>query len=133
MNGSISTFSGYPGSSDETASGSYRETSKFTAYTKYGNPISVQLNGGDNLSYLWSYKAQYPVAEIKNADNATLLASMGGTSFDALADMTDSPTIKTKLDAVRTALPAALVTSYTYIPLVGVSIVTDPAGEIFVL
>lgn len=37
--------------------------------------------------------------------------------------------IKTKLDAVRASLPDAMVTTYQYAPLVGVTTMTDPAGK----
>jgi len=129
MNGSIGTFEPYVGATDETASATYRETLKYTDYDIQGNPLSLLVNGSDKISYLWAYKGQYPVAEIQNADNAGVLAALGGTTFAQMADMTDSPSIKTKLDAVRASLPDAMVTTYQYAPLVGVTTTTDPAGK----
>jgi YD repeat-containing protein len=129
LNGSIGTFANYDGSSNENASASYRETVKFTHYDNQGNPLSLLLNGGEKISYLWSYKGQHPVAEIQNADNAEVVSALGGTTFSQMADMTDSPAIKTKLDAVRTALSGSLVTSYQYKPTQGISAITDPAGK----
>jgi hypothetical protein len=115
-NNSIGTgFVNYAGTTDETASASYYETLKYTHYDTQG-------------SYLWAYKGRYPVAEIRNADNAQVLSALGGTTFAQMAAMTDSPTIMTKLDAVRAALTSSLVTSYIYQPLVGVSRSVAPNG-----
>ncbi|MDQ6482661.1 T9SS type A sorting domain-containing protein, partial [Dyadobacter sp. LHD-138] len=129
LNGSVATFSNYDGTTDETASTSYRETLKYTHYDTQGNPLSLLINGGVNQSYLWSYKGQYPVAEIQNADNAGVLSALGGTSFTDMAAMTGTIAIQSKLDAVRIALPAAQVTSYLYTPLIGVSKTIDAAGK----
>ncbi|MDQ6482627.1 RICIN domain-containing protein, partial [Dyadobacter sp. LHD-138] len=129
LNGSVATFSNYDGTTDETASTSYRETLKYTHYDTQGNPLSLLINGGVNQSYLWSYKGQHPVAEIQNADNAAVLSALGGTSFTDMAAMTGTIAIQSKLDAVRIALPAAQVTSYLYTPLVGVSKTIDAAGK----
>ncbi|MEO6283332.1 MAG: T9SS type A sorting domain-containing protein [Dyadobacter sp.] len=129
LNGSIGAFAAYGGTTDETASASYREAVKYSNYDTQGNPLSLLLNNGDNLSYLWAYKGQHPVAEIPNADNAAVATALSGTSFQQMADMTDPSTIKTKLDAVRNALPGSLTTSYIYAPLVGFNRIIDPAGK----
>jgi hypothetical protein len=139
LNGSIGTFVNYDGSSNENASASYRETVKFTHYDTRGNPISLLMNGGEKISYLWSYKGQYPVAEILNVDQTTLASAMGGTSFEQMMAMTESAAIQTKLDAVRDALTGnnaanSLVyqmKSYLYSPLNGVSVMTDATGKSF--
>jgi YD repeat-containing protein len=130
LNGSIgANFQYYSGTSDETASTSYRENTKYTHYDIQGNPLSLLFKGADKLSYLWSHKGEKPVAEIQNADNAAVLAALGGTSFTQMAAMTDTEAIKTKLDAVRVALPGALVSSYVYHPLMGVVRTIDPAAR----
>jgi len=131
-NGSISTFIPYDGSGNQTASTSYRETLEYTNYDTQGNPLSLLVNQGDKLSYLWSYKGQYPVAEIRNADNSEVLSALGGTSYTDMSAMTGTAAIQSKLDGVRAALPAAQVTSYLYTPLVGVSKTIDAAGKALV-
>jgi len=129
LNGSVATFAAYDGTSNENTSDSYRETMKFTHYDTQGNPLSLVINGGDKLSYLWAYNGQYAVAEIKNADNAAVASALASTTFSQMAEMTDSPTIQAKLDAVRLALPASLMTSYLYKPTVGITAITDPSGK----
>lgn len=79
---------------------------------------------------MWGYKGQYPVAEIKNADYNTVTTAMSaaGTSHIELLNLTNSSTLKSKLDGVRNQLSSALLTQYTYYPLIGTASVTTPAN-----
>ncbi|SEL95824.1 RHS repeat domain-containing protein [Parapedobacter koreensis] len=43
---------------------------RYLEYGQHGNPIAITKDGGSNAVYLWSYKEQYPVAEVKNATKA---------------------------------------------------------------
>jgi hypothetical protein len=127
FNNSIPSFKAYTGSNNE-ATDSYYETTKYVAYGKKGNLLSVLLNNSDKVSYLWAYKAQHPVAEIRNADNTQLLGALGGTSFDAMADETNSTTILSKITGLRAGLTSSLVTGYLYQPLVGMTQKIAPNG-----
>ncbi|MCF0071482.1 hypothetical protein LZD49_13455 [Dyadobacter sp. CY261] len=120
FNNSIPSFTAYTGSNNE-ATTSYYETTKYVAYGKKGNLLSVLLNNSHKVSYLWAYKSQHPVAEIQNADNAQVLSGLGGTSFDAMADETSSATILSKINSLRSNLGSSLVTGYLYEPLVGLT------------
>lgn len=138
-NGSIGAFVPYDSSGNQTASTSYREILEYTHYDTQGNPLSLLANQGEKISYLWSYKGQYPVAEMLNVDHTTLTSAMGGTSFEQMKAMTESAAIQTKLDAVRAALtgnnaassPLYQMKSYLYSPLNGVSVMTDATGKSF--
>lgn len=79
--------------------------------------------------YLWSYKSEYPVAEIKNATygqvetilTANFIANLSNATEPTAADMT-------ALNGLRAALPNAMISTYTYKPLVGMVSATDPRG-----
>lgn len=96
-----------------------------------GRLASSQKKAGTITTYLWSYKGQYPVAEIRNATFAQVQTAFGGS--DALNSFTTSePTdavVRSKLDPLRTALPSASVSWYTYKPLTGMTSATDPSGR----
>lgn len=96
-----------------------------------GKLASSQKKAGTITTYLWSYKGQYPVAEIRNATFAQVQTAFGGS--DALNSFTTSePTdavVRSKLDPLRTALPSASVSWYTYKPLTGMTSATDPSGR----
>jgi len=100
-------------------------------YDKYGNPVYISKDNTTNIVYLWSYRGQYPVAEIQNAtyqdvkaalnwdDNA--VNTLSGKTLPAEADWNS-------LSALRSSLPNSFITIYKYNPLVGVSQITDSRG-----
>jgi hypothetical protein len=97
------------------------------AYNKYddkGNPLELQLTGGTTVAYIWGYNKTLPVAKIENATYAQVEALMGGAGFVVTDGLS-----ATQETALRTGLPNAMVTTYTHIPLVGVSTITDPKGD----
>ncbi|HEU4554191.1 MAG TPA: RHS repeat domain-containing protein [Chitinophaga sp.] len=107
---------------------------RFYAYDSKGNPKSVGQENGMATCYIWGYNRQFPVAEIKNADYATVETVLGGatavSSFSAQVSPTDAA-INSFLAPLRSdaRLKNALITTYTYSPLYGVSTVTDPGGR----
>lgn len=101
------------------------------SYDEYGNPVCLTKPGEPTVCYLWGYNHTYPVAEIRNTDYASAVSAMGGDA--AVKAMAKAIVLSTgditKLNALRTALPQAEVTVYTYNPLVGLTSITDPAGR----
>jgi YD repeat-containing protein len=107
---------------------------KYENQTAYGKPQSITYNDADRIVYLWGYNYQYPIAEIKNATQAEVNAFMnsvfGVTTTDALAALAIPNETKLKDGSLHKALPNALVTTYTYKRLIGISTVTAPNGTI---
>ncbi len=108
-------------------------------YDNIGNPEEYALEGGTHTVIVWGYNKQYPIAKIANATyepnkgntitstqqtaiNNAVTASTNDTS-DALEN-----TLRDKLQLLRNAFPQAMITTYTYDPLIGVTSVTDPKG-----
>ena len=90
------------------------------------------------VTLLWSYGNQYVIAEIKNATYSDVCKKVGNgnettgrTALEAIAGKTDPiATDFTPINILRTQLPDAMVTVYTYKPLVGMLTMTDPRGEV---
>lgn len=104
----------------------------FNKYNRKGKPI--QMNDNDiYVVYLWSYGNQYPIAEIKNANYQQVIQALGWTDnyLEELAEkLSPSSQDWAKIQSLRTTLPGAAVSTYTYKPLVGVTSITDPAGAV---
>ncbi|WP_281335996.1 RHS repeat domain-containing protein [Flavobacterium eburneipallidum] len=93
-----------------------------------GNPNELQMIDGTVIVYIWGYNKTQPVAKIENTSyssinpsliNAVETASVTGTETNLLDALTN----------LRSSLPNAMVTTYTYKPLIGVSTITDSKGD----
>ncbi|WP_447767061.1 hypothetical protein [Sphingobacterium faecium] len=103
----------------------------FLQYDSYGNPQEIKKQEEPVTTYLWGYGGQYPIAEIKNATYAEVLGILGQATINSLNAVNASETtINNAMDALRNhvSLSNAMVTSYTYQPLVGMKSKTDARG-----
>ena len=107
---------------------------KYNKYDEFSNPLEVQQEGGIKISYIWGYNNTQPVAKLENIAYDAIPSSL----ITAIQSATDSPTpneitILNALNALRTStdvnLQKAMITTYTYKPLVGITSVTDPKGD----
>ena len=95
--------------------------------TTNGNPLEVQQEGGHPICYIWGYNKTLPIAKIENATYAQVQSYVA--NLQTLSNGTNENDLITALDALRNALPNAMVTSYTHKPLIGISTVTDSKGD----
>jgi YD repeat-containing protein len=100
----------------------------YNVYDTKCNPVHIIQNDVVNVVYLWSYNYLYPVAKIEGLTYAQVLNLYPQTSIDNLSKITN-PT-SDQINAIRTALAGqtALVTTFTYKPLVGMLSATAPNG-----
>lgn len=105
-----------------------QERITYDLYDNYGNLLQYTLNDDTKVSYLWGYDNQlYPIAKVVNADWVAVQQTLTSSEHDEISSATTTETrMRTLLDKVRTALPNAFVTSYTYKQGVGISSMTDP-------
>lgn len=96
----------------------------------FGNITSVKEKGSPETVVLWGYGGLLPVAVIRNASISEVEAFFEDSeTIDTFAlDELPSQTYLDKLSELRNALSDSHVTTYTYIPGIGVSSETDPAG-----
>jgi YD repeat-containing protein len=99
-----------------------------------GNPLEVQQENGMKISYIYGYNKSQPVAKLENIVYSNIPANL----ITAIQSATDSPNsneaqVIDALNALRTSTDAnlqkAMITTYTYKPLIGVSTITDPKGD----
>jgi len=100
---------------------------EYKQYDQFSNPLEVQLESGIPITYIWGYNKTQPIAKIENATYAEV--QQYEANLQTLSNGTDEANLITALDNLRTALPNAMVTTYTYKPLVGISTVTDQKGN----
>ena len=95
--------------------------------TTNGNPLEIEQIGGIKVCYIWGYNKTQPIAKIENATYAEVQPHVA--NLQTLSDGNNEQNLITALNNLRTALPNAMITTYTYKSLVGISTVTDPKGD----
>lgn len=114
-----------------TVEGTETDRKTISAYDINGRPACISRTGEPKVCYIWSYHGLYPVAEIKNAEYSAVVTALGGTAYVNTLSSASTLTAAdvAKLEKLRTALPSAQVTLYTYKPFVGVTSTTDGSGR----
>jgi len=103
-----------------------------------GNVLEMQKEHGIKICYIWGYNKTKPVAKILGVNYTSIpqqliTAIQSATNSQPLTQTRlSSPelSILTALNNLRNdpALANAMITTYTYRPLTGVSTITDPVG-----
>ncbi|WP_156309126.1 hypothetical protein [Sphingobacterium endophyticum] len=96
-----------------------------------GNVISIVKVNGPSTVYLWGYGGQYPIAKIENASYAEVQQVLTASEINSLnLPAVSDATVQTITSKLRNSalMKTALVTSYTYKPLIGMTSKTDPRG-----
>lgn len=103
---------------------------QFTLYDSNGNMQEYKLENGTPVTIIWGYNKTQPIAKIENATYASITPSLI-TSAQTASDSGNEASLLIALTALRTGLPDAMVSTYTYKPLIGVSTITNPKGDTF--
>lgn len=107
---------------------------KYNKYDEFSNPLEVQQEGGMLISYIWGYNNTQPVAKLENIAYDQIPSNL----IAAIQQATDATNyneqnVVNALNALRTSTDAnmqkAMITTYVYKPLVGVTKITDPKGD----
>ncbi|HEY9258903.1 RHS repeat domain-containing protein, partial [Chitinophaga sp.] len=99
---------------------------EFDQYDSSGNILQMKQSNNINECYLYGYKNQYPVVRVVGSDLATVKSFINPS---ILNDPQSDQQLRDELNKLRTGLPAALITTYTFKPLIGMTSETDPAGR----
>lgn len=105
-------------------------------YYDHGNIKEVLKKDGTHIVYIWGYNEQYPIAKLENVTYNQIGSQVLNlqNKSDADNDRTfgnsgNEGALRTALTNLRNSVPVnALVTTYTYDPLIGVTSITDPSG-----
>jgi YD repeat-containing protein len=117
----------------------------FTSYDEFGNLQEVSKEDGTQIVYIWGYDKTVPVAKIENATYSQVASYVGNiqtksnedndrtkdtvSTSDIITYVGEEGELRQALQNLRNALSSAMVTSFTYDPLIGVTSITDPRGQ----
>lgn len=107
----------------------YKLNVTYSQYDSKFNPLQINPEANAPISYIWGYNKMYPVAQVAGAEYATAMGYINQTVLDN--PLSTDADIRTELNRMRMGLANtnALVTTYTYKPLVGMTSQTDPNGR----
>jgi YD repeat-containing protein len=103
----------------------------YNYYDSYGHLLERQKPGGVKEVYLWGYDSHYPVAYVVGSDYATVSGKInsGIVSSSILNNPPSDAVLRLELNKFRTQLNGALVKTYTYDMILGMTSETDPGGR----
>lgn len=114
-----------------TNDANYSMSEKKVTIDKYdikGNIQQYTLENGTSVTILWGYGKTLPIAKIENANYAQIAAALGITT--TVLDTYDENNLVV-LNNLRsnTNMANSPIVTYTYIPLIGISTITDSKGD----
>ncbi|KDN55706.1 RHS repeat domain-containing protein [Flavobacterium seoulense] len=135
----------YPSSVEVQSDESPIETRlNYNSYDNKGNITSVSKINDVETIYIWGYNEQYPIAKIENATYSQVSSKVANLQLksnqdnDRAVDIINSNgsinyqgnegVLRSALADLRDFLSDAMVTTYTYDPLIGITSMTDPKG-----
>ncbi len=100
----------------------------FHQYDKRSNLVYATQDN-TRVIYLWGYNSRYVIAEIKNVSYTEVTGLIPEITLNAIsAKNAPSASDLVMINNLRTSLPNAWVSTYTWKPLTGVETITSPAG-----
>jgi YD repeat-containing protein len=101
------------------------------SYNSVGRPRGVTEFGQDQTIYIWGYGNEYPIAVIKGASQDAVISKLGGQSAVNNLENALVPTMDAEaLFSILSEIQGALVTTYEFKPLIGVTKTIMPNGMI---
>ncbi|WP_125721772.1 sugar-binding protein [Flavobacterium ustbae] len=96
----------------------------YDKYDEKGNVLQYTPEGGMPVSIIWGYNKTQPIAKIENATYAQLESS--AANLETISNSGNETNLIQALNDLRNTFSNAIITTYTYKLLVGVSTITDP-------
>lgn len=118
----------------------YKSKVQFNQYDSYSNLLEQQRPDDMRQAFIWGYNSTLPVIKGENIDQAALTAAvnlaLSGTGYATLEALLSAVTTfpntawTTFNQNLRSNAPGAMITTYTYSPLTGMTSETDTTGEL---
>ncbi|HEX8608432.1 MAG TPA: DUF5977 domain-containing protein, partial [Pedobacter sp.] len=104
----------------------YEERISFVSYDNNLNVLEERLTDNTTTSYIWGYNHTYPVAKVIGVTYSQANSVLNQTIVQTPGSAAD---LRAELHNIRTTYPSALVETFTYAPLIGVTSQTDANGK----
>jgi hypothetical protein len=109
-------------------------------YDEFGHVLEVEQESGVKICYIYGYNKTQPIAKIENLayssipvstiENLQIKSNADNDSCTSVPCSGNEENLRVELNALRSAYPNAIITTYTYNPLIGVTSITDSKGDV---
>lgn len=103
-----------------------QELVSYDIYDNDGNLIQLSQKEEIPITLIWGYNKSYPVAKIENATFSEVASAIGVSEIVLKQHGVHNLSLLANL---RQNLPSAMVTTFNYDPLIGITSITDPKGQ----
>lgn len=113
--------------------GTLEKKMNYDSYDSKGNVTQFTQESGVPVALIWGYNQTELIAKLENVTYSSIpLTTITDliSKSNADVDITTEQTLRNALNVLRTTYPNAMITTYTYNPLLGVTSVTDAKGDI---
>jgi hypothetical protein len=103
----------------------------YDSYDDMGNMTQYTQENGVPIAMIWGYNKTKLIAKIENLTYSSIPSSLITAAQNASDIPNNESNVLTALNNIRTDISVVngMVSTYTYIPLVGISTATDPKGD----
>lgn len=98
----------------------------YTSYDLHGNVQELLLDNNNRVLIVWGYNQLYPIAKIECGDKPSMISALIGK----IANLGGSSPSDSNIQSLRNTVNSlgGMITTYKYIPLLGITEVIDPQG-----
>lgn len=111
-----------------TESSPLRMQMNYSRYDEVGNPLETVSLSGLRTCYIWSYNRTLPIAKIEGISYDDVKKRLGESFLTSLGQLATPSEAHLQNIRSKLSITMALVTTYTYIPVIGVTSITQPNG-----
>ncbi|PQJ15315.1 RHS repeat domain-containing protein [Aureicoccus marinus] len=98
----------------------------YELYDVKGNILQYKKPGGSSTSFIWGYNDQFPIAKIENASYEDIRIALNKSNISEVINLTELE--MDDINELRNSLPQAMITTYEYLPFIGITKTTDARG-----
>lgn len=106
----------------------YEETTIIDSRDNNGNITQLHDQSGLNTVLIWGYNKTLIIAKIENLTYSQIQSYE--SNLQVLSNTGTETDLISSLNSLRNTFPNAMITTYTHKPLIGVSTITDPKGDV---
>jgi len=106
----------------------YNKELNFDSHDIHGNLMQYNFQNDKKITFLWGYNFLFPVCKIENVEYTTVVNQLGCSYNELQTKSSQELTVIFNSLRENPAMQQSQIYSYTYLPLIGITSMTNPAN-----